>query len=220
MLERALDRVSGRVSQALQQRAERRFPEMVETLMRLALEMWAGNNWHTFDQREVNCTAQLYRWLMEAKRGEVQFSHLNIELEYLNLTPAMFAGVESVVTALRPDLRLGIGQVGIQLECKRLLAGGTWCHDYVHKGMQRFVSSSYGANDPRGVMVGYVQQATSDGLLGSVNGFVLTHPLMGVSHQLRTTLTEPYGSSHLSSHVRPTDVTIDLRHVWVVLGET
>lgn len=217
MLERALDRVAGRVSQALQQRAERRFPELVESLMRLALEMWAGNSWHTFDQMEVNCTAQLYRWLQEAKRGDLQFSHLNIELEYLNLTPAMFAGNESVVTAVRQDLRVGIGQVGIQIEAKRLVASGNWCHDYVYNGIQRFVSSSYGANDPLGVMVGYVQQATCDGLLGSVNGFVVAHPLMGRNHQLGTTLTEPYGLSHSSSHLRPSDVTIDLRHVWVII---
>lgn len=34
------------------------------------------------------------------------------------------------------------------------------------------------------VMVGYVQQVTTDGLLDAVNGFVATHTLMGNEHRL------------------------------------
>ena len=53
MLERTLDRVTGRVSIALHERAARRLPELVERLMMAALERWAANGWHTFDHLEV-----------------------------------------------------------------------------------------------------------------------------------------------------------------------
>ncbi|BBY32539.1 hypothetical protein MMIN_06000 [Mycolicibacter minnesotensis] len=221
MLERALSRVQGKVSKSLQQLAERRFPEMIEDLMLVALGSWADHDWHTFDRQEVNCTAQLYRWLRIAKRGSPQFVYLNVELEYLNLTPAMLAGEESVVNAQRPDLSISIGETGIHVECKRLLTSGPWCHHYVHKGIQRFVSSSYGANEQQGMMVGYIQQATLDGLLGSVNGFVEAHPMMGSGHQLATAQPPAsYGSRHRSHHVRTSDVPIDLSHYWVLLGES
>ncbi|MGK2865120.1 MAG: hypothetical protein ACSLFA_00500 [Mycobacterium sp.] len=208
------------MSKSLQQLAERRFPEIIEDLMLAALDSWANQDWHTFDQEEANCTAQLYKWLKFANRDSPQFVYLNVELEYLNLTPAMLAGEESVVKTRRPDLCITIGQTGIHVECKRLVISGPWCHHYVHKGIERFVSSSYGANEQQGMMVGYIQQATPDGLLGSVNGYVEAHPMMGSSHQLAAAqLSTPYGSRHISHYVRNADVSIDLSHYWIVLGE-
>lgn len=217
MLERALDRVSGRVSQLLQQQAARRFPELIDTLLFAALERWEQNNWLTFDQSEVNCTTQLYRWLTEIKRADSRFIYVSIELEYINLTPAMLAGEESVTSAKRPDLNLVLDPINVHIECKRLQTGGTWCRYYVNKGIARFVDSSYAARSPLGVMVGYVQQVSADGLLDSVNSFVATHPLMGNGHQLSQTQAEAFGLSHRSHHPREADSTIDLTHIWVQL---
>ncbi|BBX31051.1 hypothetical protein MMAGJ_03330 [Mycolicibacterium mageritense] len=215
MLERALGRVTGRVALALQQQAARKFPETIDALILEALERWRQNRWRTFDEGEVNCTAQLYRWLKEAKRADSQFFHVNIELEFINLTPEMLTGEESVTTARRPDLNLSLEPLSVHVECKRLRSHGTWCRDYVNNGMERFVSAAYGAGAPLGVMVGYVQQVTTDGLLDAVNGFVATHTLMGNEHRLGKTRTEYFGLTHQSTHHRTADVTIDLKHVWI-----
>ncbi len=219
MLEKALDRVSGRVSQALQQRAEQRFAEMIDALILVALQRWAGNNWRTFDDSEVNCTAQLYRWLKESKRSDARFNFVHVELEYVNLTPAMLVGDEPVTTAARPDLCFTIGHVGVHVECKRLQAHGAWCRDYVQKGMARFVDSVYGAGSPLGVMVGYVQQPAPDGLLGAVNGYVETHPSMGSDHRLVATQPAPFGLRHRSHHPRNPDIPIELSHIWVGISK-
>lgn len=217
MLERALDRVSGRVSQLLQQQAARKFPELIDALLVAALERWDQNDWLTFDQSEVNCTAQLYRWLTETKRTDSRFIYVHITLEYINLTPAMLAGEESVKGAQRPDLNLVLDPISVHVECKRLQTAGPWCRLYVHNGIARFVDSSYGARSPLGVMVGYVQQGSAEGLLDSVNSFVATHPSMGDGHELSRPKVEPFGSTHRSHHSRHTDVAIDLAHVWVRL---
>ena len=217
MLERALDRVSGRVSQLLQQQAARKFPELINALLFAAFERWEQNDWLTFDQSEVNCTAQLYRWLTEIKRTDNRFIYVNIELEYINLTPEMLAGEESVKSAQRPDLNLVLDPINVHIECKRLQTGGAWCRYYVHNGIARFVDSGYGARSPLGVMVGYVQQSSADGLLDSVNSFVATHPSMGDGHELIHTKAEPFGLLHRSHHSRRTDSAIDLAHIWVQL---
>lgn len=218
MLDRALDRVSGHVSVALHRRAARKLPKLAESLMEAALKRWAANNWHTFDQLEVNCTAQFYRWLKDAQRADNQLSFLNVEVEHVHLTRSMIAGEQSVVGARRPDVRISIGQAGIHVECKRLRLRGAWCRDYVQRGIARFVSSSYGFGESSGMMVGYVQQDSADGLLAPVNGFVNTHSSMGSGHQLVAIRGERCVSRYLSSHVRPADDPIDLLHVWVVLG--
>lgn len=217
MLERALDRVSGRVSMRIHDRAVRRLPDLAVGLVEVGLARWASNNWHTFDQLEVNCTGQLYRWLKEAQRADEQFHVLDIQIEHVILTPAMMAGLASAASAQRPDLRISVRGAGIHVEAKRLRVGGSWCRNYVHRGMARFVTSSYGSGEPLGLMVGYVQQANANGLLQRVNGFVQGHPAMGSEHQLAATSGNRHGSWHRSTHVRTADVAIQLLHVWVPL---
>src|SRR5664279_692298 len=150
MLERALDRVSGRVSATLHERAARRLPDLTVDLIESALSRWAANNWHTFDALEENCTAQLYRWLQEAQRADLQFEMLRIQLEYVVLTADMLAGLASVRSARRPDLRISVRSGGIHVEAKRLATTGSRCRDYVHEGMARFVGSAYGSHEPLG----------------------------------------------------------------------
>lgn len=218
MLERTLDRVTGRVSIALHERAARRLPELVERLMMAALERWAANGWHTFDHLEVNCTVQLYRWLSEAQRADAGLAFLSVQIEHLLLTPAMWAGDASVTAAQRPDVRLSVGHTGVAVEAKRLVAGGSWPRKYVHDGMARFASSSYGAGEQIGLMVGYVQDSSTDGILPAVNARIETHPLMGSGHQLNDERSTRHGTWYQSNHVRPKDVSIRLLHLWVVLG--
>lgn len=197
----------------------RRFPELVQLLMRAAFDKWSANGWHTFDQMEANCTVQLYRWLVEAKRADSRLAFLAIELEFLMLTPAMLAGEASGMSAKRPDVCLSVGRSAIHVECKRLRVDGSWCRDYVGQGMARFVGSSYGAGEALGLMVGYVQQEKSNGLLDAVNSVVLSTASMGSSHQLTASAAESFGTSHHSTHARASDVPIELRHLWVLLGD-
>jgi hypothetical protein len=217
MLESAGDRFSGHVSARLQDRAVRRLPVLAVTLMEAALARWAANNWHAFDKREVNHTSQLYRWLVEAKRADSRYALLDVRTEDVVLTRLMLLGQESATTARRADVRIAVGEVGIHLEAKRLAAKGQWCHDYVHEGMARFVTSAYGSNETLGMMIGYVQQSKPDGLLQDVNSFVRDHVAMGDAHQLATAPDLNHGIWHASDHARVVDVAIRLVHVWVMV---
>lgn len=217
VLERALDRVSGRINEHIHNRAVRRLPDLVRDLVCDALARWAGNGWHTFDKAEVNCSGQLFRWLIDARRSESRFSPLEVTIENILLTPGMLNGVESVTGAARPDLRISVRGRGVLLEAKRLTDTATLCRAYVHDGMARFVSSTYGANENWGMMVGYVQEQTTAGLRPRVNGYVNTHKLMGVGHELGPETTSPNSEWLSSSHDRASGLTIRLDHVWVLL---
>lgn len=218
MLERLGDRFSGHVSARLQERAARRLPDLAVALMEAALGRWAANNWHTFDRREANCTSQLYRWLTEAKRADSRFALLVVQPEDVVLTASMLLGQQSATTARRADIRISVGELGIHLEAKRLAARGRWCHDYVYEGMARFVTSAYGAGEGLGMMIGYVQQPTSNGLLGRVNGFICSHASMGNAHQLAAAPGHSTGLWHESTHERVAGIAIKLLHVWVAMG--
>ncbi|WP_156971381.1 hypothetical protein [Knoellia sinensis] len=190
---------------------------MAVGLIEAALARWEANDWHTYDELEVNCTGQLYRWLQEARRTEERFHVLGIQIEHVVLTPEMMEGLTSVVSAQRPDLYISVQGGGIHVEAKRLLSTGPWCRDYVKKGMSRFVSSSYGAGEALGLMIGYVQQPTGQDLLPRVNDFVKSHPAMGATHQLRGRAHAPRGAWHESTHVRDSDLPINLVHVWLTM---
>lgn len=217
MLEGAIDRVTGRVNKSIQDRAAGRLPVLALGLLESALTHWSANNWHTYDTKEANCTAQLYRWLREAQRTHTRYAVLSVDLEHIVLTPAMLAGTESMAIAKRPDLCISVGARDLHVEAKRLRSDGSWCHDYVHQGMERFVASGYAAGDGAGLMVGYVQQPAMEDLLLKVNKHVATHPKMGLAHQLQSASVSVNGSWHTSTHPRPADATIGLSHVWVLL---
>lgn len=217
MLERLGDRFSGRVSAKLQDRAARRLPDLTVMLMESALARWAANDWFAFDEREVNYTCQLYRWLLDAKRSDCLYALVDVHPEDVVITRLMLLGLDSATTARRADLRIGIGEVGIHLEAKRLAEKGPWCYDYVDKGMVRFVSSAYGSGESLGMMIGYVQQPKLDGLLESVNDVVCDHESMGETHQLAAAPGHSQGEWHESNHERAMDDAIKLLHVWVTV---
>lgn len=83
--------------------------------------------------------------------------------------------------------------------------------------MARFVISTYGAHESWGMMVGYIQEQTTAGLRSRVNGYVSSHELMGLGHELVSETTNSNSDWLSSSHDRESDLTIRLDHVWVVL---
>lgn len=220
VLERAIDRVSGRISEQIHSRAVRRLPEVVRDLVNEALARWAANGWHTFDKAEVNCSGQLFRWLIDARRSDRRFYVLDVNIENILLTPGMWNGTESVAGAARPDFRISVRGGGVLLEAKRLTDTPSHCRAYVHEGMARFVSSTYGANESWGIMVGYVQEQTTVGLHARVNGYVSKHNLMGAGHELVAETISANNEWLGSSHDRASGLTIRLDHVWAVLPST
>ncbi|GHF12885.1 hypothetical protein GCM10011600_12090 [Pseudolysinimonas yzui] len=192
-------------------------PEMVRSLVGDALERWAANSWHTFDKTEVNCSGQLFRRLIEARRSDSRFHPLEVKIENILLTPGMLNGTESVAGASRPDLRISVRSGAVLLEAKRLTDTASLSRAYVQDGMARFISSTYGANESWGMMVGYVQDPTTGGLQHRVNGYVNTHKLMGAGHELIQESTNANSEWLSSSHNRASGLTIRLDHMWVVL---
>lgn len=218
MFDKAIGRVLGRANQLIHNRAAQQFPDLVTALVDNALVLWAGNNWHTFDHLESNCSVQLYRWLQEAKRTDMRFFPLSVNIENIEFTPRMLAGTESIVGASRPDLRIHVGESGVLLEAKRLTATARHCRAYVDEGMARFVTSAYAAAEDWGVMIGYVQEPTTVGLEPRVNKYVNTHALMGAGHELvAAKSTNAHSKRWQSSHARSAGLPIRLDHVWVVL---
>ncbi len=218
MIERALDRVYGRISMVVQVRAARRLSELVPELVGDAVARWAKNGWVTYDHTEANCTIQLYRWLVEARRIDIRFHTFEVNLENVNPTPQMLEGKASVATASRPDVRISVRGAGIFLEAKRLMSTGDWCRLYVHEGMARYVASTYAATERVGMMVGYVQnQPDTTGLRDRINNYVHSHELMGPSHQLIEYRADVDQEWLTSDHARSSGTDVRLEHLWVVL---
>ncbi|GAB3148240.1 hypothetical protein GCM10027058_08520 [Microbacterium neimengense] len=218
MLEQAFDRVVGHISVGISALAARRLPTLVNDMFAEALSRWAFNNWATFDHLEANCTGQLYRWLHEARRSDARFRVLEVGIENVTLTPAMWDGTESVTTAVRPDLRIRVGDRELIIEAKRLSCSGNLAREYVYNGMSRFVSARYAAREGQGMMVGYIQERLDVSTLRDrVNGYVHSHPDMGAEHKLLDEAATPTGTWLNSSHQRAVASPIDLRHVWVNL---
>lgn len=217
MLDRVGDRVHGQAHAFLHKRAARNFPRLMDELMTDALARWAGNNWARFDEHEVNCTGQLYRWLRDARRSNVRFGVLDVRIENVILTPGMMNGTEPATHAARPDLRISVHGRGVFIEAKRLTDTGDWARKYVYDGMARFVSSAYAAEENVGMMVGYVQQPATDGLRARVNAYVANHQLMGPGNELSEHLARRHAVHLESAHTRAAGPPIQLNHLWVTL---
>ncbi|WP_042575822.1 hypothetical protein [Rhodococcus sp. MEB064] len=185
--------------------------------MNEALVKWAGNNWHTFDNAEINCSIQLFRWLVEARRLNSRFYPLQINIENIVPTSAMIEGQQSAAGASRPDFRISVQEGGVALEAKRVTDSTRHCRAYVYEGMARFVSSSYGANERWGMMIGYIQEPSTADLQSRVNGYVTTHALMGIGHELASTNRSGNTEWLSSDHKRPSNKAIRLDHVWLKL---
>jgi hypothetical protein len=210
------DRFRGAVALALQEKVAQDIDRLISLLLEAAIEMWKQVNWHTFNDDEDNCTAQIYRWCNVARRRDARLALLVPHYQWVDLTAAMLDGTESVKSAKRPDLRIDIGEVGRSFECKRLAPTGGWCRAYVEEGLARFILAGYGRGEPVGYMIGYVQSGTFDQLLTAINHAVLDHPVMGDSDQLKLLQEGETSSWCRSNHVRSPE-TIQIDHVMVRL---
>src|SRR5487761_1682185 len=185
MLDGFVGRFVGTVAFALQEKVAEGIDHLVHQLLETSVVMWKRDNWLTYNAEEGNCTVQLYKWCRHTCRNDRRFALLTLHLEWVNVTPAMLAGSESVKSAGRPDLRIDVGKVGRAIECKRLAPTGGWPRAYVYDGLARFVVGDYGSNETIGYMVGYVQAGTFAELLASINHHISVHPQMGPGQELK-----------------------------------
>ena len=208
------DRFRGTVAVALQDRVARDIDHLIYLLLEASIILWEQVNWDTFDNDEDNCTVQLYRWCNIARRQDARLTLLIPRFQWIDLTPAMLDGSESVKSAKRPDLRIEIGEVGRSFECKRLAPTGSWPRKYVYDGLARFVLGKYGRDEPVGYMVGYVQSGTFNQCLSAINRQISSHPEMGDSDHLKLLQESAISSWSRSSHARSPD-PIQIDHLMV-----
>jgi hypothetical protein len=210
------DRVYGTATRALQQQVAGDIDRRICQLLEGAIALWEKHNWFTYDREEGNCTVQLYRWCREIKRRDRRFAPLEPHLEWLNVTPAILAGDESVKSANRPDLRIEIGQVsGRVVECKRLESTGHWPRDYVYEGLARFIVGDYGHQETIGYMIGYVQAGPVAVVLTKINKQVAAHPHIRTSQQLKLLRNSGSLTWNTSCHPRPFGKSIQIDHLFI-----
>jgi hypothetical protein len=215
MFEGLTDRQRGAVALALQEKVAEDIDRLICQLLGASISLWEHDNWMRYDDEEGNCTVQLYRCCEAARRQDLRFILLIPHLEWINLTPAMLAGDESVKTANRPDLRIEVGKVGRTIECKRLAPTGGWTRAYVHEGLARFVVGNYGRVEAVGYMVGYAQAGTLARLLTMINRQVAGHQGMGTAHQLKLLREDGASLWSRSSHPRASGKPISVDHLLV-----
>lgn len=196
------NRVRGTVALALQEQVAADIDSLIWQILDAAIALWGENGWFTFNNDEVNCTVQLYRWCKAARRQDSRFTLLAIHFEWINVTPAILEGSEGVSSASRPDLRIEVGEIGRSIEAKRLGPTDGWPHAYVYEGLARFVVGDYGHAESVGYMVGYIQNGTVADVLEKTNQQIAGHPHMGQLHQLAVLTTGQIACWCRSSHVR------------------
>ena len=211
----ASDRLRGTVASSLQERVALDIDRRVQLVLERSVVLWEQANWKRFDDLEENCTVQIYRWCREAIRLDNRLCLLALHLEWINTTPAILAGDESVKSARRPDLRIEVGQVGRAIECKRLAATGGWTRKYVHDGLARFVVGDYGHLEAVGYMVGYIQTGARPTVVAGINKHIAAHPSMGVSHELKPIRDNGNLAWGRSNHPRPAGQSVEVEHLFV-----
>ncbi|MGH9194341.1 MAG: hypothetical protein ACRD1T_01210 [Acidimicrobiia bacterium] len=191
---------------------------LVERMLEIAIVTWSAAGWVRYDDMEVNCSIQLFRFGDEAIRNTPRLRVLSLNLEWFQPTVAMLHGNESAVGMRRPDLRVSVGHHAARiLECKRLAASGGLPREYVEEGMTRFLSGDYEVGEDAGYMIAYLSD-DEVASIAAVNQLVRLHPDMGNSHQLGgRRQTVPVASWYSSSHPRVDRSRLSLRHfvVWL-----
>jgi len=214
----AANRVSGTVAQALRDQVAKKLDDRVHEMLEAAVDLWGQDGWTSHDGAEGDCTVQVYRWCRHLARHDDRFVFVSVQLEWVNVTPAMFDGTQKVKSAVRPDLRLEVGEVGRAIECKRLAPTGGWTRDYVYKGLARFVVGDYAGDEPVGYMIGYVQDGLRPELLTKINVQVVGHPSMGNADQLHPLAASPHSCWNRSNHHRGLLAPVLVDHLLVDVG--
>lgn len=215
----AFGRVSGTVAQVLRDQVADNLDERVHEILDAAVALWELDGWTSWDGAEGDCTVQVYRWCRHLIRHDQRFVFVSVQIEWVYVTAAMFAGAEKVKAADRPDLRVEVGAVGRAVECKRLAPRGGWARDYVHEGLARFVVGDYARKEPMGYMIGYVQSGRHAEMLKKINLQVVGHPSMGAPDQLQPLAAAGAKSSwSRSNHKRMMLMPIQVDHLLVEVG--
>lgn len=183
-LGRLRNRVFGTIVPSIQSVVAQDIDELVEQLIEDAAEIWRAAAWHRFDDKEANCTIQMYRCSREVQRRNAMYGVLAIRIEFVMPTPAMFDGLEDATGMARPDIHIAVGEVGRIVECKRLSLGGGKPRAYVHEGITRFVCGPYASEGDAEYMIGYLQADDVDQVVAEVNRQVVGHPVMDGSDVL------------------------------------
>src|ERR671911_2863344 len=100
---RRLSGVWGSMSPVIEGLVARDIEALFDELLVEALSRWHDSGWHRFDDREINCTIQLFRHADDAGRDVRRLRVLSMSLEWSQPTPGMLAGVETATTMGRPD---------------------------------------------------------------------------------------------------------------------
>lgn len=224
--EAARDRRRGKAAFRLQQRLAGNLDSRAEALLIAAVARWRQDHWRRFGKTtgnwtEDDCTVQVYRWSRECIRHDGQFALMTVQLERMEVTPAILHGHQSVRTASRPDLRIEVGAEGRSVECKRIALGSRWPRKYVHDGVARFVTGNYGHAESSGFMIGYASEDPLPDLVDSINGYITTHPDMGPQQTVRERHHSPPlllgDSRHARSGSQSVSSEIGISHLLVAL---
>lgn len=215
-------RLMGVAAKTLQDRLARNLDYHAEALLIAAVGMWQHHGWHRFDNDEVNCTVQMYRWSQECIRRDSRFTLISMHLEWIDVTREILLGEQSATTAKRPDLRIKVDDVGRTIECKRIAATGSWARKYVHEGLARFVTGSYGHAETTGFMIGYALSSHLPNLVNRINTCIQGHSNMGHGQQITLKSHSPPTlvgvSRHSRSSSQPSQSPIDITHLLIALG--
>lgn len=212
-LYRAAGSVVGTITPHLQALVARDLDGRVDELLVQAFERWHAAGWHRHQADELNCSVQVYRHALDAKRATRALRSLDVDFEACVPTPEMLAGTESVKSAKRPDLKVRVGDASRHIECKLVESKGSLPRKYVREGVMRFVTGRYGAEDPTGRMIGYITTSDIDAVASAVNDRIDKVASLSVADHLQAT-DSPHERVHrfTSTHARAGRPSVGLTH--------
>jgi hypothetical protein len=127
------------------------------SLLAAAAEEWITDGCPRFNDHETSCTAVLVGFLADAiRQGRASAFQIAVFPETGGWTEAHLDGRADPDAVPRPDIALFLGlhhDVKMPVECKRLLRPNANARDYVLKGLYRFLSGTYEANDGQATMI-------------------------------------------------------------------
>lgn len=181
---RQVSKLYGSMTPTVENYVAKGIDALVLELLVKALETWRALGWQRFDDREANCTIQVFRHAVACQGATRALRILRIDLEWHQPTREMLLGLESAEGMTRPDMRLTVGRASWIIECKRLKLSDNLPRRYVEEGMMRFVDGRYGGSALAGAMLGYVVADEPAEIVGAINLAVVAAPQMGEAHQL------------------------------------
>ncbi len=215
------NRVYGAILPSIQRRVAQDLDQLVDRLLEQAATIWRDDGWRRFDDREPNCTIQMYRCSCEAKRRESMYGLLVVQIEYVMPTREMLLATEDASGMSRPDIRISVGETGRIVECKRLSLAGGQPRSYVYDGIARFVAGDYDAGGDVEYMIGYLQADAVNEVVEAVNDHVRIHPSMGEPDVLTRIQVNATGVAYryASRHRRDGTAPFGICHYMLEVGQ-